>query len=281
MSNEDLNAVITHLQQQINELKTTHASRTFGDLLEYPESVRNAMPLFLQADALAERDRKSIINRYLDAGLPKFPRDENGLAAKVITDQTERRWLLTELPKTARESLDVARIAAYGWAVSEDLQGEQRADHLLRVVQDVLAIAMDNAQKIAQNQIKQVFKAAGAEGALSFVKESDPDLSGANIIQQSHIQAIADYRKMAGIVSPNRHNGNRPNGGGRGGKGAGRAGFTYKGKGGGKGNRWNGGKGGSWNNGGSNWRNQNTNSYGNSYGNKNHSNNDNNNNDKP
>jgi hypothetical protein len=228
---------------------------------EYTEVAQNVIPAHLQSERILATERKRIVAKYRDGGLPKVLRDENGLAAKAITDATDKKWLLTELPKFQKNALDLAKIAAHGISEADRQQDASKQAQLLgEALRDALVIALDNAQLVAHLQIKGVFKAADAEGAITFVKPNaadgnfDPD--DANVVQHDHVEAIAAYRKMASALPAKRTSkqGSRPNGFSSG-KGGGRNRGRPKG---GKGWQNQNRDGRNWRSGGS-WSNQNQN----------------------
>jgi hypothetical protein len=207
--------LINKLVVEVNDLRR----RADGDDFTYADPVAEALALHLQLPPLETAERKRVLSKYKDGGLPKVLKDENGLAAKTISDNTERRFLLTEIPRWQRDALDVAKALAHAWHEAGHVQDTaQRADLLLAAVRDALLVAVDNAQRMARDQLRGVFKAAGAEGALSFfrpdseeVDSSRFDFKDCNVLQHEHVEAIAAYKKMANSVSNNNNNNNNNN----------------------------------------------------------------------
>ena len=147
--------------------------------------------------------RKQLLRAYpkLDSGLPKCIKDENGLAAKAVGDATQRKWLITLVPTFQRDNLDVARVAATALQLSIQANDDpaSKFEHMQHALRDVLVLACDNAQKLAETQLKLTFESAGAKGAYSLMDlgpdTEDLDDDG-NILQQSHVEAIQELRKF-------------------------------------------------------------------------------------
>ena len=221
--------IINKLVVEVSDLRR----RADGDDFTYADPVADALALHLQLPPMETAERKRVLSKYKDGGLPKVLKDENCLAAKTVShDNAERKYLLTEIPRWQRDALDVAKALAHAWHEAGHVQDTaQRSELLLAAVRDALLVAVDNAQRMARDQLRGVFKAAGAEGALSFfrpdseeVDNSRFDFKDCNVLQHEHVEAIAAYKKMANSVS-NNNNGrrNQGNGGRRsGGKGGGR-----------------------------------------------------------
>ena len=270
---------IAHLQQQQqqqhHDLRDVAADRTANTVDLRPE-ILDALPQHLQLQPLAADVRRRIMAQYPKASqLAKPLRDDNGLASGALGEHhKDRKWILNHLPQYQRENLDVLRAATTGWQRALEIGGpEERADFLLAVVRDVAVLTADNCAKLADVQLRTVFEAAGAKGALSFLnlkpadpadvqdKQPDIDIYDNNIIQQAHIEAMSDLRTFTNKLKPQGSGGRGARGGGRGGgrgyggRGSGKGGWrdysnNYRGNGGGKGGwrSWgNGGKGGKGN----------------------------------
>ena len=124
---------------------------------------------------------------------------------------------------------------------------------LLGAVRDITVLAADNAQRLADLQIKGVFDAAGVKGAHSFVRNGggddvDIELDDTNVVQQVHVEAMSDLWKLSSHLRPARNAKDQKR----------TDGFRGHGRGGGKG----GGKG------GGRWAPYRNNSYGNYKGGK-------------
>ena len=70
-----------------------------GDDFTYADPVADALALHLQLPPMETAERKRVLSKYKDGGLPKVLKDENGLAAKTVSDNAERTYLLTEIPR--------------------------------------------------------------------------------------------------------------------------------------------------------------------------------------
>ena len=224
---------MAHLQAQLQHLQAAAANDQRGDALQLHQDIIACIPGHLQQVCMDASQRKQIMRAYPKStpDLPKIIKDDNGLGAKAISDATSRKWLTSLVPTFQRDNLDVARVAAAGLQLSFDFDGDSaaRVQHLHGTLRDVLVLACDNAQKLAETQLKLTFEAAGAKGAYSLMDLSpttqDLDFSDGNLLQQSHIEAIQELRKFnASFIKPN-NNKHRPghylNRGGRGGRGRG------------------------------------------------------------
>ena len=106
-----LQEIINKLVVDVSDLRR----RADGDDFKYAEPVGDAVALHLQLPPMEAAERKRLLSKYKDGGLPKVLKDENGLAAKAVSDNAERRYLLTEIPRWQRDALDVAKALAQAW----------------------------------------------------------------------------------------------------------------------------------------------------------------------
>ena len=260
---QSLNNLLQGLQAKVNDLQRS-ISEGAPTVQRHDDVIASVICPHLQARPMGADVRKRLLGRYpKSSALPKPNRDENGLASKALGEDKERKWVLTSIPQYQKELLDVARIASTGWQQARSLpNSEGRAEFLESVLRDVLVITLDNCQKLAESQLKHVFKAAGAEGAFTFINGANGESINTddhNIIQQAHVEAMSEYKIFAKELRPAGFTGNR-GGKGRGGRGGGRGGGGYSsgwhgsrgsgygGKGKGRSSSWsswgNGGKGG-------------------------------------
>ena len=269
----DMQAQINALQQANMDLRNKEEAKRDG--IDLRPEVRELFAPHLQLKQMDTADRKRAITGYPKSHqLPQALTDANGLAAKAVGEGPAKKWALTTLPALQREALDVLRVAAVGLHAAISIQdGNTRINQLERTLMDVIALASDNAQRMARTQLETIFDAAGAKGAMALIsldrdqeQAVEIDLGDSNILQAVHVDAMQEIKKYARAVQPERKQNLNRNGGGRGGGGGrGRRG-NYGGKGGGKGyNSWrnNGGKGGNGYN-----NNYNRNNYNNGGGGK-------------
>jgi hypothetical protein len=242
MSQEQLiNATLQNLQQQINVLQQANAAlqqkqELQRNGLELHQHVKERFAAHLQHKQILEpAERKRTLSAYPKSNdLPSALIDSNGLAAKAVGDGQARKWALTQLPALQRETLDILRVAATGLHMGLAMQNQQQASaeqcahHLSSVLEDVIKLACDNAQRLAKTQLETIFEAAKAKGAYALLC-TDPDEEGCdvdekndNILQAAHVDAMAEIKKYNKSVEVPKQN-NR-NGGGRGGNGGGRGG---------------------------------------------------------
>ena len=74
-------------------------------------------------------------------GLPKPLRDDNGLAAKAISDAADRRWTITEIPKIQKDYIDIMRVSLGGLTEATKRNGGEQAEVLARTLQDIILLA--------------------------------------------------------------------------------------------------------------------------------------------
>jgi hypothetical protein len=283
---QHLAGIITALQQQVaqlqhqqeqqhQDLRNVAADRT-ANSVDLHSSILGALPQHFQLQTLDAEKRRRLLAKYPKTSqLAKPLRDDNGLASGALGEHhKDRKWILTHLPQYQRDNIDALRVAATGWNHALAIQEPQeRAKVLLEVLRDVAVLTADNCAKLADVQLRTVFEAAGAKGALSFLNlkpakpddlqevQPDIDIYDNNIIQQSHIEAMSDLRTFTNKLKPQGGGGRGARGGGRGGgrgyggRGNGKGGWRdysngYGGRGGkGSWRPWgNGGKGGKGNN---------------------------------
>ena len=201
---QQLQAMLLNLQQQVTVLQAAAAQRAgAGDALALNDEIKACIPPHLQLSPMDQMQRKQLLRAYpkLDGGLPKCIKDDNGLAAKAVGDATQRKWLITLVPTFQRDNLDVARVAASALQLSiqDNDDPASKFEQMQHALRDVLVLACDNAQKLAETQLKLTFESAGAKGAYSLMdlgpNTEDLDDDG-NILQQSHIEAIQELRKF-------------------------------------------------------------------------------------
>ena len=210
-----------------------------------PDRLTDIVPPHLQLLPMPKEDRKKLIAPYPRYDLPASIRDDNGLAGRSIAG-SDKKWIITHLPQLQRDNLDVARVACAAWHQAEAAPPSLRSDILERAMRDVLALAMDNAQRAAQTQLKQTFKAAGAEGAYALMaldpsKETHLDLQDNNLIQQAHADAMQDLKRFHKEFTPAKSDNKRATGGGAFNRGDRRGNSGRRFQGGGNNRSWNGG----------------------------------------
>ena len=156
-----------------------------------------------------------------------------------------------------KEGLDILRVSAVSWDQAATAAGagdlQKTVNILLGAVRDITVLAADNAQRLADLQIKGVFDAAGVKGAHSFVRNGggddvDIELDDTNVVPQVHVEVMSDLWKLSSHLRPARNAKDQKR----------TDGFRSHGRGGGKG----GGKG------GGRWAPYRNNSYGNYKGGK-------------
>ena len=256
MNQEQLNATLHNLQQQIAVLQQANATlqqkqELQRNGLDLHEHVKQCFAAHLQhKQILAPAERKRALSAYpKSSDLPSALVDSNGLAAKAVGDGQARKWALTQLPALQRETLDILRVAATGLHMGLAMQNQQQPSaeqcvhHLVSVLEDVIKLTCDNAQRLAKTQLETIFEAAKAKGAYALL-ETDPgeqscdiDEKNDNILQAAHVDAMAEikkYNKSVEVSKPNNRNG-----GGRGGGRGGNNGWRGRGRGGNNNRRGN------------------------------------------
>ena len=244
------------MQQQLQALqqRNEQIQRDMQPAVKHVElhrNVRDAIAGHLQQQPLEAAKRKRIITRYPKSDdLPGAITDDNGLAAKAISCPNGRRAVTQDLPQLQRDALDVLRMSATGWhqALQHD-DPTTRAEFLMEVIRDVAVIAADNAQRMAQKQLKQAFELSKAKGAMAIIdlgdNSTDIDFKDTNVFQHAHVEAIQQIRKYDSAVH---YKGNSSNGKGKSkhydGRGGGRSNAyqRYGGRGGRGGYQGNGGR---------------------------------------
>ena len=250
--------LISQLQSGVGQSISLATAATAKDTsVELNSAIKDCYPPHLQCSPLEASERKILLKQYAKPeGLPKTLRDDNGLAAKAIGDGKDKKTFLNTIPQFQREALDILRVATAGWQHALNIQDPSaRANFLVRAIRDVVVLSADNAQRMAEVQIKGIFEAAGAKGGQAFVRcdlknaDADIDFDDNNIVQAAHIEAMSDLRKFSSQIKPKTNNGkgkrNHNQGGGsrwRGGGGwRGRGNGNWRGRGRGRGSGYHGG----------------------------------------
>ena len=146
-----------------------------------------------------------------------------------------------EIPQLQRDALDVLRMAATGWHQAlQHNDNAQRSEFLMEVIRDIAVISCDNAQRMADRQLKQAFELAKAKGARAVIdlgdNSSDIDFKDTSLFQQAHVEAIQQIRKFNSVMEPRgRDNRNSRQSRGNGGRASGRGGYQRNGGRGGRG----------------------------------------------
>ena len=249
------------LQAQGAELQSLRQHRdgtSVKQQLVLGDTISDIVSPHLQLAATDAAERKRMLAGYPKiSGFPESVKDDNGMAARAITDAEQRRWVTERMPAIQRDQLDVARVAAATWELANMSQDPEQRMHLFdKSLKDIIALSINSAQRSAEAQLKQSFTGAGAEGSYSLLdlapNSLQLDLGDNNIFQQVHLDAMAELRKFKQSIDANKKadTHSRGAGGGRGAGGKGRGGgkgfrSTYGSRGGGySGGKGFGGKGG-------------------------------------
>lgn len=242
MENVQLQQILEGMQQRIQqqELQLQHvrsqhdqhqaqlcalASKKQGNEFDLHDDVQGAFPPHLQIEPMERDKRKLIVKSYPKAtkSFPKPVKDNNGLAARAISSKDDKKWLLERLPAIQGDALDVLRIATSAWH-SYLCTGSN--EKLFEAIKDITSIAADNAQRLAQLQLKETFAASGAKGSYSIMDLSpdstELDTTEHSLFQQAHIEALQDLKKFTKSVDTikkpdknGKHNSDKPRHNGR------------------------------------------------------------------
>jgi uncharacterized membrane protein len=189
---------IQQLQQEINQLRADFAQRERQRLattsIQIDDDVRAKYAPHLQVPPLETHVRKQILARYPKVEpLPKALKDTNGLATLGIKNQFMRNQITNKYPEHQREALDVVRVLAGLYQRIRDQEVELA--ELPAVLDDLLSLASDNAQRLAKAQLDASINTRQQKGAMSLVDKDKFDYKDDNIIQSSHVQAISTLAK--------------------------------------------------------------------------------------
>lgn len=227
MQQDDLQSVIAKLQDQIASIQQQQASQdNKKSILALSDEVAAAIPLHLQYPPMESSERKKLLSRYPKIDGPRSVADENGLASRLLKGQPNQLLITKQLPSFQKDCLDILRISASSWQKATELlqHGQKQAagELLMQAIKDITSMASDNAQRIARFQLQQTFEAANVRSAYSlmdFTNQEQPiDSTDNSILQQSHLDAMAELRKFQAAVDKNKGKSNTNNGN-RGGKG--------------------------------------------------------------
>lgn len=202
-SQQATNQELLRNQHQLNDAQR----RRDRVKLKLREELANSIPPNLQCDsALSESERKRIVGLSPEfEDFPESVKDSNTLAARAIPDGPARKWIISTLPKFQQEALDVLRVAAGALHRASDFTAPtDRIKFLEDRLLDILVLSADNAQRQAKLQLKDSFKAAGAEGAYSLMhfdsEEPDWDVTEHTIFQEAHVKAIKQFRAFSATL---------------------------------------------------------------------------------
>ena len=80
------------------------------------EEVSQAIPPHLQlVSETSESDRKGILSKYQYSTTCQEQSKTNKLAAPAIKDAATRRWIIDRLPKLQQRAIDITRVTAAAW----------------------------------------------------------------------------------------------------------------------------------------------------------------------
>ena len=138
--------------RQVEDRQAAHHDRPSRAELELSEEVASCVTPHLQLKPLRPDDRKRVLSGHPRvAGLPKPTKDNNGLASRAIQGAQERKWLTATIPQLQQDALDVLRVAVAGWEQSQSfIEPEAQAQVLLSALRDVVVLAQENAQRLAE-----------------------------------------------------------------------------------------------------------------------------------
>ena len=211
---EQLVQTINDLQQQMQALRQdqeTLRSAAEAKTVTLSDTVRHAISPHLQYKPLEKSERKKLLAVF--PKLPELPKsisDENGFAGRALQGK-EKQILTKDVVGFQRDALEVLRAAASAWHIAGSRAQQQDAAGALSSALDALkaitVLACDNAQRLADWQLKYCLEAAGAKNAESLLSrkadDSDFDTTDSNIFQQSHVDAIAEMRKYNASMDAN------------------------------------------------------------------------------
>jgi hypothetical protein len=237
--NDELNTILLRMQEQLlTQAAEIHALRAHNNgtsikpVLVLGDAIGAIVTPHLQLAATDMAERKRILGAYPKiSDFPECIKDENGMAARAISDTEQRKWVTERLPAIQKDHLEVARVAAATWELASMSTDMESRMHLFdRGIKDIISLSINSAQRSAEAQLKQSFKGAGAEGSYSLLDLSPDtrqlDLGDNNIFQQAHLDAMAELRKFKQSIDANKKSDahGKGNGGGRGAGGKGRGG---------------------------------------------------------
>jgi uncharacterized membrane protein YgcG len=246
---QQLDFMRTQMEQQAMQLQKLHGdaatriARRSDEVAELAPDIAQAIAPHLQLAPAETTERKRILNTYPKVHLPKVLRDDNGLAAQAIgQDSAAKKLVLERLPAIQRDNLDVVRVAASAWQQGRYMVQQQDPGGALAflydALRDIISLSCDSAQRAAQAQLKQTLDSAGHSGAYSLIDLSPDtqqlDFDDCNILQPSHLEALMEIKQFKATITATRVS--KPQGGGG-------RGNNDRGKGGGRGNGYSGGKG--------------------------------------
>ena len=230
MNDEQLQSILQSMQAQlVSQAAELHALRANRDgtaarpLLVLGDTISAIVAPHLQLSATDAAERKRILGQYPKISeFPECIKDENGMAARAISDTEQRKWVTERLPAIQKDHLEVARVAAATWELASMCDNNEGRMQLFdRGIKDIIALSINSAQRSAEAQLKQSFKGAGADGSYSLLDLSPDtrqlDLGDTNIFQQAHLDAMAELRKFKQSIDANKKSDTQKPGGGRGG----------------------------------------------------------------
>jgi hypothetical protein len=193
MNNND---AISQLQDEIKQLRTAfkESQRLSNSTIQIDEDVRSRYAPHLQVPPMETHVRKQIMAGYPKVEpLPKVLKDSNGLATLGIKSQFMRNQITTKYPDHQRDALEVVRVLAGTYQRIRNNDVELR--ELPKILEDLLSIASDNAQRLAKAQLEASINARQQKGAMSLMDEDKFDYKDDNILQSSHVLAISTLAK--------------------------------------------------------------------------------------
>lgn len=167
-----------------------------------PDVVAGMVPPHAQIPSKLELPaRKAIIEAYPQfRGMPQCNRDENKLASILITDTKSKEYILQAIPKCQERDLDIMRVAAAACAAiaTKSLNSEDLQEYMEQALWDVLALTVDNVQRLAKTQLSKALQAADADGAYALLALDSElpkiKLDSHDLFQTAHVDAIKEFK---------------------------------------------------------------------------------------
>ncbi len=126
MNDEQLQSILQSMQAQlVSQAAELHALRANRDgttarpLLVLGDTISAIVAPHLQLSATDSAERKRILGQYPKISeFPECIKDDNGMAARAISDSEQRKWVTERMPAIQRDHLEVACVAAATWELA-------------------------------------------------------------------------------------------------------------------------------------------------------------------
>ena len=194
----DLQVQIEFIQQQQQLQLQKELARENAKIEVTPSGeFREMLPDHFQWERIKDEDRKRLLRGYPKIKDLEPITDHNGLACRNLPAE-KKKQVTKDLVQIQRENIDIIRVACRCWQQLDGTSSLESLRHVAKqALRDITTLAVDNASRAAESQLNICMEHADAKGALNLLVRADLDIKDKSIFQQSHVDAIKDFKDFS------------------------------------------------------------------------------------